>query len=250
MGETPTSTDLVGALRVTGLDQGAAMSYLLNAIAHEINNHLTNLILAADSLEYGGGPELVRMIQNHVRHIADITRAVQRLGQDNLRRGAPASSWENVLGDLQAWLGATVGSALDVRLDPGVPSLEWPAAVTAALMALGTRAAAAHGDGAAVVEERDAPRFAGVVTADTVRMLAVELRWGAPPEAPTPHFKELVDSFLAAERGADEVVLMATWEVVRKRRGRMVVRGGVSADDPGLAVEILLPLGGAPGGGA
>ena len=55
-----------------------------------------------------------------------------------------------------------------------------------------------------------------------------------------PEFKEVVDDFFCRERSAEEVRLMAAWEVVRKLRGRLQMYGGAPGE--GLEFVLFLPL--------
>ena len=71
-------------------------------------------------------------------------------------------------------------------------------------------------------------------------MAVVRLRRGDPPDELNPEFKEVVDDFFCRPRSAEEVRLMAAWEVVRKLRGRLQMYGGGPGE--GLEFVLLLPL--------
>ena len=75
-------------------------------------------------------------------------------------------------------------------------------------------------------------------------MAVIRLVRGTPPPGESTDFKRLVDGFFEEERSAEQVATMAAWEVVRKVRGRMRIRG--SASDGGVEVTLELPLRSAP----
>jgi signal transduction histidine kinase len=89
MSEVAEAPDLAEATR--NIESVAALGYLLNAIAHDLNNQLTNLLLGADQLQYGGGADAVEMMVQQANRLAEITRSVQRLGQSNFGPGAGPS---------------------------------------------------------------------------------------------------------------------------------------------------------------
>jgi len=220
----------------------AALGYLLNAIAHDLNNLLTNLMLGADQVQYGGGQEAIDLLLDQVQRISGITRAVQRLGQRNMTLNDGVHDLGALFAAFAAWHGASrPGEAVEVDCEEGVlvkgSSRHFVHALS--LMALATAdwtTGPLHLRGAA--EQR--PRSAWAGSTETVPMAVVELTRGTVGTQDSRDFKSLVDGFFESERSPAEIALMAAWEVVRKARGRMKVRGGKGA--PGVAVTLELPL--------
>lgn len=222
------------------IESVASLGYLLNAIAHDMNNLLTNLMLGADQVQYGGGKEAIEVLLEQVQRISGITRAVQRIGQRNMNASEGPVLLHEVVAEFVAWHGATwpddtlhVECATDVRVKLATRHMVH----ALSLLALGS------GDGtpsvlhiSSAVEER--PRSAWAGSTETVPMGVLRLRRGDPLSDERTDFKSLVDGFFEEERTPSEVATMAAWEVVRKVRGRMKVRGDLG----GSAVEMVIEL--------
>jgi len=224
----------------------AALGYLLNAIAHDLNNLLTNLMLGADQIQYGGGPEAVEVLLEQVQRISGITRSVQRLGQRNMTDGETICPLDEVLGAFVRWhTSVSPGDEPSLRVPPGIAVRVAPRHFVQAmsLLALGTQSDAGIPlEVTGAVEER--PRSAWVGSTETITMAVVRLRRGVPAQTEGKDFKQLVDGFFEKERGPAEVATMAAWEVVRKVRGRMKTRGALTGGPVEITVE--LPLAEAP----
>jgi hypothetical protein len=225
------------------LEGVAALGYLLNAIAHDLNNLLTNLMLGADQVQYGGGAEAVELLVEQVQRVTGITRSIQKLGQRNMSVDFEVAPLDAVISDFAQWHRATW------------PDVEIIADVEAGLLAKLNKRHTVHAlsllawatgehhsaEGLHVsLALEDVPRSAWAGSTDTIPMAVVRIRRGAPGVAPSQDFKRMVDGFFEADRTASEVAMMAAWEVVRKLRGRMRVRGG--ADAGGMEVTLELPL--------
>ncbi len=224
----------------------AALGYLLNAIAHDLNNLLTNLMLGADQVQYGGGQEAIDLLLDQVQRISGITRAVQRLGQKNMTLDDGVHDLGAVFAAFRAWHGASrPGESAGIECEDGVlvkgSSRHFVHALS--LIALAT-ADWTSGDLGLRGATEQRPRSAWAGSTETVPMAVIEVRRGAVGSEDSRDFKGIVDGFFETERSAAEIALMAAWEVVRKARGRMKVRGG--KESPGVAVTIELPLQAAP----
>ena len=223
----------------------AALGYLLNAIAHDLNNLLTNLTLGVDQVQYGGGPEAISLLLDQVQRISGITRSVQLLGQRNMASDDESVSLEGVFEDFTRWYGWAAPS------DPVNMTCAGPMWIKGSRRHLvHALSLIAHATGPAVgalalhgaIEHR--PRSAWAGSTETIPMAVVRMVRGTPPPGESTDFKRLVDGFFEEDRTAEQVATMAAWEVVRKGRGRMRVRGGPS--DGGVEVTLELPLRSAP----
>jgi len=224
------------------LEGVAALGYLLNAIAHDMNNLLTNLMLGADQVQYGGGKEAIEILLDQVQRISGITRAIQRIGQRSMAASEGPVLLCEVLNEFVDWHAATCpDETMHVDCDIKVQVKVSPRHMVHALSLL----ALGSGDGAqsalflsSRVEER--PRSAWAGSTDTVPMGVIRLRRGDPLSDESTDFKSLVDGFFEKERTPSEVATMAAWEVVRKVRGRMKVRGRLGGDAVEMIVELPL----------
>ncbi|MCO4773286.1 MAG: hypothetical protein KDA24_24845 [Deltaproteobacteria bacterium] len=235
MSERPQPTDL------RHVEDVAALGYLLNAIAHDLNNLLTNLMLGADQVQYGGGPEAIEVLLEQVQRISGITRSVQRLGQRNMVADEGVVTLSEVFEGFVAWRASVAPD------DPVTVTCTTAAGVRGAtrhfVHALSLLALATGGPDRGPLrlegstEQR--PRSAWAGSDDTVPMVVVRLSRGAPVTTESEAFKRLVDGFFDGERSPVEVATMAAWEVVRKARGRMKMRGG--PNEMGVEISIELP---------
>lgn len=221
----------------------AAHGYLLNAIAHDLNNLLTNLMLSADQIQYGGGDEAVQLLLEQCQRVHDVTRAIQRLGQQNMAEGVEVTELADLTEAFGAWrseaapddpLSSSVAESARVR----VPTRHLVHALS--LLADATRGA---GPLSVSAGREDVRRSTWADPGETIPMAVVRLRRGEPA-GDDATFKSLVDGFFTEARSVPEIAMMAAWEVVRKQRGRMAVRGRV--EDGGVEVTIQLPVVEAP----
>lgn len=238
------------ALRPQDLQQlegVAALGYLLNAIAHDLNNLLTNLMLGADQVQYGGGVEAVELLVEQVQRITGITRSIQKLGQRNMGVDFMVTPLDEVVGDFVDWHGSIwPGAAIRADLAAGTFVNLNRRHTVHALSLLAWATGERFGDHPLEVELalEEVPRSAWAGSTETIPMAVIRLRRGSPGAASSEDFKRMVDGFFEADRSATEVATMAAWEVVRKLRGRMKVRGGQGSG--GLEITLELPLAEAP----
>jgi len=223
------------------MEDVASLGYLLNAIAHDLNNQLTNLLLGADQAQYTGSKEAIDLIVDQAQALAGITRAVQGLGQRNMDRGRQTSELGPLLQQAAAWQEQGGRGAVGLT----VPDEAVISPVVGRHMALGLSMGfrwvyALHPTGplSASLSVEEVPRSAWSGNSETVPMAVVRLRSGDPSADTLPQFKALVDDFFGAERAPEEVGLMACWEILRKVRGRMEANGGAT----GVQLVFKLPL--------
>lgn len=219
----------------------AALGCLLNAIAHDLNNQLTNLLLGADQAQYGGGKAAIDLMVNQAQRIADITRAVQTLGQRNMDRGREAVTLREVCHRWAGWM-ALGGEA--PTMDLSEERLESDASGDNLLLALTllSRAGglAAHGGVALSLRKEQVPRSSWSGSTETIPMAVLRLSAGDISSLPDNRLKGVVEEFFFKEHPPEDVGLMAAWEIVRKVRGRMTVRGG--SGSPGQEIVLMLPV--------
>ncbi len=220
----------------------AALGCLLNAIAHDLNNQLTNLLLGADQAQYGGGAAAIELMVNQAQRITDICRSVQALGQQNMDRGrtvtplAPVCRrWERSM-----QLGSDAQPDLVVEeegLDSDISGDNLLLALT-----LLTRSAGLAGRGRVelTLTREEVPRSTWSGSTETIPMAVLRLRSGDQGALPENRLKEIVDEFFFREHAHEDVGVMAAWEIVRKVRGRLAIHGDSAA--AGQAVVMMLPL--------
>lgn len=236
MSETaPRSVDL------QHLEGVAALGYLLNAIAHDLNNLLTNLMLGADQVQYGGGAEAVELLVEQVQRITGITRSIQKLGQRSMGADMDVAALDGVVEEFARWHRSCWPSETLIPTCVDAPTVRMNRRHMVHALSLLAWATGQHQPGADLsveLRQEDVPRSAWSGASETIPMAVIRLGRGAPGSAPSQDFKRLVDGFFETDRTPAEVATMAAWEVVRKLRGRMKVRGG-----PGAAgTEIILEL--------
>ena len=221
----------------------AALGYLLNAIAHDLNNLLTNLMLGADQVQYGGGAEAVELLVEQVQRITGITRSIQKLGQRSMNAAPEDAQLSSLLEELVVWHDAVSPRDVPTLVMGEDAALRLNRRHLVHGLSLLCGATAEHHPGAALTVsagKETVPRSAWAGSTDTVTMAVIRVRRGSPSNAQSQDFKRLVDGFFEGDRSAHEVATMAAWEVVRKLRGRMKVRGG--AGDLGTEFTLELPL--------
>jgi hypothetical protein len=231
---------LAGATRE--LESIAALGYLLNAVAHDLNNQLTNLLLGADQIQYGGGADAAEMMVQQANRVAEITRAVQRLGQSNFRPARGPSDLGEIARAFGEWRRLTGRGAGDViEVEDGLVTRADPTHLQRSL----TMLADAFSEGVrpvrVTVRTEDMPRTVWSREGDTVSRAVLRLRVGDPSPEKLAAFKEVVDGFFNADRTDADIRLMAAWEIVRKQGGRMSVHGAPKSND--REVVLSFPLG-------
>ena len=239
MSDAPESAPLAEDVR--GLESVAALGYLLSAIAHDLNNQLTNLLLGADQLQYGGGADAAEMMVQQANRVAEVTRAVQRLGQMNFGGGRSPSDLGEVTRAFGAWRRRTGRGAGDsIETEDGLLTRADPLHFGRALAML----ADAFSDGMrpveVVVRTEQMPRTAWSREDDTVAKAVLRMQVGEPAAVELSSFKEVVDGFFDSDRTDEEVRLMAAWEIIRKQRGRMSVYGEKDSRDREIVISFPL----------
>jgi len=239
---TPSPEDLA---HVEGV---AALGYLLNAIAHDLNNQLTNLMLGADQAQYSGSKDAIDLMVQQAQNIASITRAVQRMGQRNMSTGSGRQDLGDVCRDFVAWYRATAGGQAGAELEVvGEAPLVFGKSRNL-VMAFNLLSRA--GDPALLgmplkvqVAVEAVPRSSWAGSDETVDMGVIRLRRGDPPREKSSVYRSLVDDFFGGERTETEVGIMAAWEVLRKVRGRPSARMEVYESGAlGHEIVVMLPL--------
>ncbi|MCP4868425.1 MAG: hypothetical protein GY898_06880 [Proteobacteria bacterium] len=220
------------------LRETAALGCLLNAVAHDLNNQLTNLMLRADQAQYTGSKDAIDLMVKQAQRITEITRAVQALGQRNMAEGSGRVPLADVVAGLSSWeKGVTVGdlaegAAVMGKLDNLVLALSLLAQV-----------GREHGSMDVSIGIDEVPRSSWSGNSETVPMAVVRMVRGTPPDEPNPKVAAMIDDFFGSARDADEVGVMAAWEILRKLRGRpsarLVIHGPSGG---GSAVILTLPL--------
>ena len=222
------------------LEEAAALGCLFNAISHEVNNQLTNLLLGADHAQAGGGADALAMVVQQAQRIAELCRMMQKMGQGILLAQPKQASAARALTELIQWRRRD-GHSADVLTDDG-DGLHVPVGDGSLLLALFffSRWGEVIHPGGMVISARkeDVARSAWAKPGDTVPMVVVRLRRGNPSPTEDPAWRPLVDRFWESPRSMAEIEAMAAWEVLRKARAKVKVCGGSSA---GHEVIVMLP---------
>ncbi len=220
----------------------AALGCLLNAISHDLNNQLTNLMLGADQAQYGGGPAAIDLMVQQAQRIAEITRTVQQLGQRNMDRGRGVIDLGGLCREFAADHELRTGVRIDVSLGEGAPRVDVSAPNLSLALSLLCRAVEldSGAPGSLSVALERVPRSSWSGSTETIPMAAIRLgRSGGMGEA-SKRLKAVVDDFFGHERDPAEVALMAAWEILRKLRGRLTIHGEVGS--PVQGIVLMLPV--------
>jgi hypothetical protein len=220
----------------------AALGCLLNAIAHDLNNQLTNLLLGADQAQYGGGKAAIDLMVNQAQRIADITRSIQGLGQRNMDRGRGQTRLAEVSRRWAAWV--ALGAEAPPELSLEDESLVVDVSEDNLLLALSllTRSGGLSGRGAVRLKlsREEVPRSSWSGSTETISMGVFRLSSGDVSDLPDNRLKGVVEEFFFRDHPPEDVGVMAAWEIVRKVRGRLTVHG--ASDSPGQEIVLMLPL--------
>jgi len=225
------------------LERSSSLGYLLGSISHELNNHLTNLLLVPDQTEGGRALPVVQSMADQAQKAGAVVAMLQRLGTRNLSRGSEAVNLAGMCERLRIWLLNTAGEDVGeiIRGDTEVVVLAGRQNLLRALCNLSRVGAGADSQPLVVsVGIEQAPRSVWAPAGEQIAMAVVRLRRGTPPGELSPRFKALVDDFFSQDREVEEVALMAAWEVVRKLRGRLEMYGNDGTS--GLEMVVKLPL--------
>lgn len=226
----------------------AALGYLLNAIAHDLNNQLTNLMLGADQAQYSGSKDAIDLMVQQAQNIASITRAVQRMGQRNMASGSVRVPLDEVCEDFADWYRATTAGDAVVEVSAEGADARVYGKTRNLVLAFNLLSRAGDPEVLALpltvkLAVEAVPRSSWAGSNETVDMAVVRLRRGEPEREKTPAYRSLVDDFFGGERSETEVGIMAAWEILRKVRGRPSARMEVYENGAlGHEVAVMLPL--------
>jgi len=212
------------------LEETSALGYLYNAIAHELNNQLTNLLLAADQFSGSQSAKTLDIMVGQAQKMGEVVRRLQELGGANMDRGSDQVSLSELCDDLSAWL-VQLDPASEFQfelVDPDAQVVVHRSNLVRALCFLAQWGGEMQREHPLRVRAslEQLPRSSWAPAGETITMAVLRIRRGNPPSEANPLLKSVVDDFFAATRSKDEVELMAAWEIVRKLRGRLQLFGG------------------------
>jgi hypothetical protein len=231
------------------LEAGAALGALLNSISHELNNHLTNLVLATESARTSSGTEELEIVAKQLRSTSQFSEALRELGgairPKHASRVTLASVVERLVerDDLGRAKGerieALIAEGLVVQADEGQLCLALALLLRSLPFPPGRRLLIeAHCD--------SVPRTRWSDETETVSMarLVLTARDVESSEWPPFAIRDLLTNFYEAPKTPERVRVMAAWEILRKVVGRPSARLvlGKSDEDQCPQVELWLPL--------
>jgi len=226
------------------LEETSALGYLYNSVAHELNNHITNLLLAADQFSAAQSDRTLDLMVGQAQKMGEVVRRLQELGGSNMDRGTDRVALGELCEQLGSWL-EELGMADQVRMEVSSPDAQLilnRSNVVRALCLLARWGEETHSGHPPEIKAslEELPRSAWAPAGETVTMAVIRLRRGDPPPEQNALLKAVVDDFFGTQRSKEDVELMAGWEIVRKLRGRLELCGG--AGHGGVEWSIALPL--------
>ena len=238
MGTTPT----VDNDAMQHLHDVAALGCLLNAIGHDLNNQLTNLLLGADQAQYGGGKAAIDLMVNQAERITEITRSVQALGQANMDRGRETTRLADVCRRWAAWmqLGTDAEPEIMLHVEDLLSDISADNLLLALTLITRSGGLATRGRVRLELTQQEVPRSSWSGSTETLPMGVLRLTSGDQENLPENRLKGVVEEFFFREHPSEDVGVMAAWEIVRKVRGRLTVQGDTASR--GQAVVLMLPL--------
>lgn len=230
------------------LELSAGLGALLNSIAHEINNHLTNLVLATENARHDRSEASFELLVRQLKQSTALTAAIQRLGSENLVGTTGVVHLTEVLDDVVSWdgFGRADGVQVDLKVagDPIVRANFGQLA-----LALGLLLRALPDDpGRSLCIELSVEEVLRSRWSDEdqyVPMVRVSLEAAGVSGAEWPPFElsTLVENFYAETKSTTEVRVMGAWEILRKVSGRPSARLALDLSDAGAPRFVLwLPL--------
>lgn len=227
----------------------AALGTLLNTLAHELNNHLTNLVLATENARHDQTDASFDLLARQCKQAASLTAAMQQLGSQNLVSTTTTVHLAELAEQVQGWLslGGDEGTGLEVVV-AGDPIVQAPRHHLSLAFSLLIRILPSPPSGTIrlAIGTEDVLRSRWSDEDQYVPMAVVRLSSpGASREAWPPfELSDLVDGFFSGERSHDEVRGMGAWEIIRKVVGRPTGRlqFGPAEEDCDPQVVVCLPL--------
>jgi len=231
------------------LEFSVALGSLLNAIAHDMNNRLTNLILAGENARQSGQDQAFDILAEQARKATEITAAVQRLGSGNLGNRSSTADLNAVAQQLASWQGLGRPSDVTVEvLSDSAPRVQATPDILMLAFALLLRLVPVGEDRRIQVgvSTESVPRSRWSQETEEVDMAVVRLSGSMAPaeQWPPVDFARVVDAFFEGERTPSEVRVMGAWEILRKVAGRPSARLSLppGSDDRPPEVVVWLPL--------
>ena len=230
------------------LECSAGLAALLNSIAHEMNNHLTNMVLATENARHDRSENSFDLLVRQLKHCAAMTKAIQRLGSDNLLSGSEVVHLNEVLAEVVAWDGFGRNSGVPIALvTSGDATVRGDFAQLVLAVGLLLRALPQGAEGGLQCDLRteEVLRSRWSDEDQYVPMARITLRSQGQSAGRWPPFElsGLVDGFFEGIKTPTEIGVMGAWEIVRKVAGRPSARLAITvseADEPQF--QLWLPL--------
>jgi len=230
------------------LELSAGLGSLLNSIAHEFNNHLTNLVLATENARHDRSEASFELLVRQLKQSTALTTAIQRLGSDNLIGTTGVVHLREVLDDVVSWdgFGRADGDQVDLKVT-GDPIVRANFGQLALALGLLLRALP-EGPSRSLCAELSIDEVLRSRWSDEdqyVPMIRVRLEAAGVSGAEWPPFElsTLVEKFYAGSKNTTEVRVMGAWEILRKVPGRPSARLALDLSDTGAPRFLLwLPL--------
>ena len=230
------------------LEASAGLAALLNSIAHEMNNHLTNMVLATENARHDRSESSFDLLGRQLKQCAAMTTAIQRFGSDNLNAGSEVVHLREVLDGVVDWdgFGRAVGVpiALDVTGDPIVRG-DFGQLVLAVGLLLRVLPQAGGGPLKCDLRVEDVLRSRWSDEDQYLPMARITVRAEGEDAEAWPPFQlsELVEGFYEGNKSQAEMRVMGAWEIIRKVSGRPSSRLATTPSEAGEPqFQLWLPL--------
>jgi hypothetical protein len=230
------------------LELSAALGALLNSIAHEMNNHLTNLVLATENARHDRTENSFDLLARQLKQSTALTSAIQRLGTENLVGNTEVVHLKAVLEEVASWDGFGRGNeapvALELTGDPIVRTNRGQLSLAIALL----MRALPEGSGRSLrvaLNTEEVLRSRWSDEDQYVPMVRISLEAGGVSVDDWPPFElsGLVEGFYSGSKTPAELRVMGAWEILRKVSGRPSSRLALDRTDEGSPRFVLwLPV--------